>query len=121
MSTENNQRDDRKDGSDGEQASEAAYSYEVSPDESISEGIVRAVAAWQDVAPARSSSSRGEPVLDPLYTVVDPDAIDSIFRAERTDDDAHLSFYYQDGLVTVSADGSIRIQPADEHPDGSSA
>lgn len=60
--------------------------------------------------------------LPPLFEIVDPDAIDSLFSNHNgaTDAEATLSFTYDNWNVFVNADGRIRVcdstQPTDPEP-----
>ena len=60
--------------------------------------------------------------LPPLFEVVDPDALDSLFsdRKRANGAEAMLSFSYDNWNVFVSADGRIRVcdrtQPTDPEP-----
>lgn len=50
--------------------------------------------------------------LDPLYTVVDPDALDSLFRTRLASSDGlggELRFEYHDYEVRVTADGRVTL------------
>lgn len=71
-----------------------------------SEAVVETVAA---------ASGREPTALEPLYRVIDPDALDALFR--RRDDDSRIirvSFDFNDHLVTVQSDGTVVVQPAEE-------
>lgn len=74
-------------------------------DESITHLIVRSVAAYSD-----------EPVLDlpPLHDVLDPDALEAIFPADRAGGgipDRAVRFPYAGVYVTVAADRTVVIEP----------
>lgn len=65
--------------------------------------VPKAIAAREDVEPAE---------LDPLYEVVNPDALDTIFdphpdRVARLEDE--VRFRYQGHLVTAKANGRILV------------
>lgn len=45
----------------------------------------------------------------PLFDVIDPEALDSIFRA----DTGHVSFEYHGYVVTVSHAGTVNLEPAE--------
>ena len=66
------------------------------PDESVTYAIVRAVAERSGVDPLE---------LRPLYEVVNTEALEALFTA----DVGSLTFPYEGYLVTVDADGSVRV------------
>ena len=59
-------------------------------------------------------SNRDPSSMQPLYTAVDPDALDTIF-APPTDahQNAHVTFEYEGCQVTVQGDGQVLISKAD--------
>lgn len=66
-------------------------SYQLQPDETVSDGVVRAVAAFENCEPT---------ALPVLYDAVDPDALDSLFDSAN---DGHLN------VTLTYADCEIRI------------
>lgn len=66
-----------------------------SPDEAV----VREVVERKGIAP--------EELNRPLYDVIDPDALDVIFRG----DTGHISFEYHSYVVTVSHSGNVSLEP----------
>lgn len=72
--------------------------------ESLSENVIEAVA-----------ETTGEDAMDmrPLYEVVDPDALDTLFDATpdgtQRADDGHVSFRFNGCDVTVYADGQVEV------------
>ena len=71
--------------------------------------VVRAVAAYEGVDPTKFD--------EPLYDVIDLEALDSLFTERPTGDsrvDGHVVFTYGDYQVTVSSDGQIDVDPLDE-------
>lgn len=104
---------------------ERVVTYEVSPGESLSESVVEAVSTLSDAAPTPGDGPASEPgdVLDPLYSVVDPEALDSVFRTSAADgdcSDGRVTFTYHGYEITVRSDGRIAIERAD-HPTPSTA
>lgn len=67
-------------------------------DRSPSEAVVDAIAAISDVQPAD---------LDPLYTSIDPDALDALCESGGNDGVPSVSFDYHGFAVTV--DGLDRV------------
>lgn len=67
------------------------------PPDSLSTKVLEAVAEREGVSLSDLSS--------PLYDVVDPDALDSLFTA----DEGYLVFPYCGYRVTVSASGTVEI------------
>ena len=99
--------------SDGRERS--AATYEVSSGQPVSEAVVAAVTELA----CRESSGPGSPVeatraFEPLYDVVDPDALDRLFGpTERTPADrcGRVTFSYGGHEVTVSSSGLIQLAP----------
>ena len=89
------------------------FTYDVSPGESLSEGVVAAVstASGADAIPD-SDSETGES-LDPLYAAIDPDALDSVFRTVDPDSSerrGQITFTYHGREVTVFSEGRIAVR-----------
>ena len=83
--------------------------YEANDDESITVAVTTALsAAFQ--------TDRSE--LDPLYTVVDPDALNSLFdkREDGTPRgcDGHIAFDYGPYCVRVEADGTAVVYESEQ-------
>ncbi len=70
--------------------------------DSISQQVVAAVATFYEVESTD---------LDPLYSVIDPDALDALFVPTRTDRslNGEVTFPYESVAVSVTADGTIRL------------
>lgn len=99
------------DNGDGE-----SFVYEVAAEESLSEGVVEAVAseAGYDAVPPADPEMEG--VLEPLFSVVDPDALDSVFGGSDDGADAprgEVTFDYHGYEVTVRSEGWIALRRAD--------
>lgn len=96
---------------------DTAFTYEMTDDETVSEAVVNAVAAASGYRRVRSfDADDAEPVLDPLYSAIDPDALDTLF--ERTDKrpgpaDWQLSFSFHGYQVRVTSDGFVDIAASD--------
>ena len=77
----------------------------------VSETVVAAVAEATGVDPLD---------LDPLYDVVDPDALNALFDSAGTSPPAHLelSFTMADCAVVVRGDGEVVVTPPSEATDG---
>lgn len=92
---------------------ESAFTYEVSSGESVSEGVVTAVSAISGIAPISETPSDRESAqaLEPLYSVVDPDALDSVFRTGRgnTAPNRRVTFPYHGYEVTVHSEDCISV------------
>lgn len=95
-----------------------SFIYEVSAGESLSEGVVEAVAAGAGVRAFPEVGLDPEASLEPLYTVVDPDALDALFDRPGQRDErpfATVTFQYHGYEVTARSDGRIaltRVEPA---------
>lgn len=99
---------------------EAATKYELADDESVSTGVVTAVAAASDADAVPTGGSAGETtVLEPLYAVVDPEALDALFGgdgvgAAGTPD--RVTFTYHGYEVTVTGDRRIALERLERAP-----
>jgi hypothetical protein len=69
--------------------------------EQISQTIVQHVA---------SESETDAIELQPLYEVIDPDALDAIVNSYSSSDSS-MTFTYNDYTVTVDADGAVNLEP----------
>lgn len=50
--------------------------------------------------------------LNPLYSTVDPDALDTLVHAHSgTDGDTHVTFTHEDHVITVYSYGVVTITP----------
>ncbi|MFC7249708.1 HalOD1 output domain-containing protein [Halomicroarcula sp. GCM10025324] len=91
----------------------AATWYELTDGQTRSDGVVRAVSAVTGLLPAvpLDGDAGSDDVMDPLASVIDPDALDNLF--ERSDDGAvtSITFSYHGLSVTVDASGIIRVSP----------
>lgn len=85
------------------------YRYRVPPGRSVTETVVAAVAE----ATGLQAGAGGGEVLDPLYDVVDPDALDALFR--RSDPGGRSSgtvtFTYSGYEVTVEGGTVVAVAP----------
>jgi hypothetical protein len=83
-------------GDDGQSGPADGFTYDIDPDESPSEAVVRAVAALTDARPLD---------LEPLYDAVDPDHLDGLF-GRAGDDTARtehsITFTYGGREITVT-------------------
>ena len=93
----------KADVADGQRDEEATY--HIRNDESVTEGVVRAV----------SSATHSEPIeLEPLYSVVDTDALNALFTSLGTGTSRHsngvVEFDYAGNRIQVTSSGSIEIE-----------
>lgn len=71
--------------------------------ESLSHGVIQAIAAKEGVDPTELTA--------PLHRVVDPDALDRIFRNGT----GTITFTYLDYDVTVDHSGRVEVAPVVGH------
>ncbi|RDI73034.1 hypothetical protein DWB78_06240 [Halopelagius longus] len=87
----------------------------MSPKESPSNAVVSAVAAvagYRPVATEPAGEGDTAPVLDPLYSVIDPDALDEMFRDDGSPAiSGRVRFSYHDCDVAVLSDGVVEVTP----------
>lgn len=74
--------------------------YHLHDNERLSEGVVRILAVRTDRPPDD---------IEPLYTSLDPDALDDLF--DQRNSHGRVSFTHGDFRITAYSDGEIRIQP----------
>lgn len=75
-----------------------------------SRAIIDAIAAHEDV----DVTDVEPPEFDPLYTVVNPEALDELFRNPH-DNTAHVAFEYEGYEIVVHSDGRVEVRdPSDE-------
>lgn len=79
------------------------YTVDVSESETPSEAVIRAVAAVSGLDPVPSSATDNRS-LDPLYTAIDVEALDALFRPGT---DATVQFTYHGYAVTVHSEGRV--------------
>jgi hypothetical protein len=80
------------------------FIYEMGPDQSPSEGVVEAMCAVSNIEPTS---------LDPLYSVIDPDALDTIFESGFSGNPT-VKFQYNGREVMVENGREITIRQIDE-------
>ena len=71
-------------------------------DGSVSEAVLSAVADREGVGP--------EELGTPLYDVIDPEALDNLFR----NGSGRVTFEYMNYVVTVDNRGTVRVEAGDE-------
>lgn len=84
--------------------------YDKRSDESVSTAVVRGVAAVTNTPTTE---------LDPLFEVIDPDALECLFstaRGRSLRDHGWVSFEYNGCEVNVSATNEVEITPAEDNP-----
>lgn len=93
--------------------SDETLSYEMDDAETVTEAVLTGVAAITDnsLVPVGDDAT-SSPGLPPLYTAVDPDALESLVHptndGERTP--KQVQFRYANCVVTVEGTGLIRVQ-----------
>ena len=76
--------------------------------QSLSERVIEATAAEVGTSPLD---------LDPLYTVVDPDALDALFRSSSPGvqrSEGHVEFTFAGVRVTIDQDSSVDVSAVSE-------
>ena len=87
---------------------ELALTYDVAPDETMSEAVVEAVSQVTDVSPIPSSDTAQ--ALDPLYTAIDPDALDMLCGTDDSNPETRVVFPYNGCEVTVHGEGHVAVR-----------
>jgi hypothetical protein len=80
--------------------------YDWETDASLSSTIVETLAAVNETEPIN---------MEPLFTVINPDALDQLFEplcgSDRRNGDGRIEFLFDDHRIIVSASGEITIRP----------
>lgn len=79
------------------------FTYRLDPEETVTHGVAKAVAVVVDSPPSE---------LDTLHSVIDPDALDSLFQPTAYED-AHVRFQFMGCQVWVYSDRVIEVRPTD--------
>lgn len=74
--------------------------------------------AWDDsdslcitiITTVSAATGQETSALEPLYSVLDPDALEALMSHER-DDSVRISFSYEGCAVTIAGSGEIIVQP----------
>jgi hypothetical protein len=87
-----------------EELSDPVETYQIGADESVTEAVVTAVS---------SATNAGKTDLRPLYTAIDPDALDAFFGSRRGGTpragDGTIAFEYEGHDVRVGSDGRVVV------------
>lgn len=91
---------------------ENVYNYQVGEGQSLSEGVIRAVASVLERKPTpdgKTDVADGHEALEPLYDTIDPDALDALFqtRKETRQPSGEVEFMYSGCAVTVKRTGVV--------------
>jgi len=91
-------------------------SFEYHPDERIHRATFDAdvVAPSTAVVGAVSTVADRDPLsIEPLYSTIDPDALNALFADGRRDDgDIHVRFSMIGYRITLSSDGRVTVRPS---------
>ena len=85
----------------GTEVDEASVSCDVSPDESVTRAVLRAVSVFRN--------QETTALEEPLYHAIDPEALDRVFTARSV---GKLTFEYCGCTVTVRSTGRIHVEAA---------
>lgn len=94
-------------GQDDSSTADDPFRYRSDSDESPSEAVIAAVAKIAGKRPAASnpgSTTDTPAVLAPLYSVIDPDALDTLVQGS---DDGTVSFSYEGYSITVEDEDTV--------------
>lgn len=89
------------------------FTCDLAEGESVTRTVIDAVADLSEVPPVPNYRNRDDTdSLDPLYTAIDPEALDSLFSGENVPDAVRLEFTYQGYEITVRGDGFLSVVEA---------
>lgn len=94
----------------------AEPAYQIDESESLSEGVLKAVAQTTGNEPVGWHGLEG---LKPLYEVIDPDALNGLFPESGNDSvrEGTVSFIYHGYHIAVTNAGGVYLEPVeDERP-----
>ena len=94
------------------ESSSSRFVYQADADQPLSEAVIAAIGTHSDVdGPLAVADEFG-----PLYDVIDPAALDSLFESTPTQErsDGSVSFDYAGRHVTVDTTGRVELVTADE-------
>jgi|AntRauTorcE11898_2_1112593.scaffolds.fasta_scaffold04574_6 hypothetical protein len=87
------------------------------------DGAIRAEYDWTATTPTTAvietvaiASNRKPTGIEPLYEVIDPDALDALVRssgAESGDDGTAVTFEFAGQCVTVRGGGAVMVRPVE--------
>jgi len=83
--------------------------YDILPEESITEGVITAVAEFSGYDPVPDVGANSDRAMEPLYEAVDPDALDTLFEGATADQTCEVTFQYMGYDVTVQNGTEISI------------
>ena len=92
---------------DQEEHAQSPFSYEIGDDETVTQAVVEAVSTVSETPPVAAPGS--DEALDPLYTAIDPDALNSLFSPENAPADARLEFRYHGYEIAVHGDARLSL------------
>lgn len=97
--------------SDHGQGNGTEFTYEIAEGESITQGVLEAVSSASNtpIVPDFQSEATLERALEPLYTAIDPDALDSLFASGTDTTNGQVEFQYHGYRVTVESGGCISL------------
>lgn len=78
----------------------SGYTYQLDPDQSVAVGVVEAFSEVYDVEPTS---------LDPLISVLDPDALDNLFKP-GTSSNPEVEFQYNGCEIQVNSDRNVLVR-----------
>lgn len=92
-------------------STEDRFVYQAGPEQSPSEAIISAIAAQSDVDDPTAVAD----AFEPLFSAIDPAALDSLFASTRTYDrsDGAISFRYAGRHVWVDTTGRVELVPVE--------
>lgn len=96
-----------------------AFSYEMDDTETVTEAVLTAVTAVTGHTPVPiEDDTINSSELPPLYTVVDPEALESLFHPTRSGGctAGYVRFHYANCVVIVESNGRILIQRQTDSP-----
>jgi len=101
-----------------EEHTQSVFSYEIGDDETVTQAIVEAVSTVSGTPPVPAYGSddaldpSADDALDPLYTAINPEALDSLFCSDDPPEDARLEFRYHGYEIAVHAEGRLSVSEA---------
>lgn len=93
---------------------------QVGDDQSVTEAVVRTVAAasGRDATAAGAGTADGGDALEPIYRAIDPDALDALFDAAGETDRSSVEVTFAYAGYEVTVDGNGRVTAREQRSPG---
>lgn len=90
------------------------FTYELADGESVTHGVIEAIerVSGSTTVPGSGNGAESRETQEPLYTAVDPEALETLFAAGKPQPDGEVQFRYHGYRIVVRGDGRISVAEA---------